>query len=65
MDRSAELLLYVIRTERALADSPANQERRRIARLAAEISRCCRVSIVDRLLAALDRPVIAPWASLR
>ena len=65
MDRSAELLFDVIRTERALAETPALQERRRLARLAAEIARCCRVSIVGRLLAALDRPAIAPAACLR
>ena len=65
MDRSAELLLDVIRTERALADSPASQERRRLARKVAEIARCCRVGLVDRLLAALDRRVIALTAGLR
>jgi hypothetical protein len=65
MDRSAELLLDVIRTERALAETPAFQERRRLARLAAEIARCCRVSIVGRLLAALHRTAIVLAASLR
>ncbi len=59
MDRSAELLLDIIRTEQELAEAPANRERRRIARLAAEIARCCRVGLVDRLLAALDRPQAA------
>jgi len=65
MDRSAELLLDVIRIERALAERPAVQERRRLVRLAAEIARCCRASIVGRLFAALDRPAIATAASLR
>ncbi len=58
MDRSAELLLDVIRNERALADTPASQERRRLARLAAEIARCCRVSLAGHLVAALRRPTI-------
>ena len=55
----------VILAERQLQEMPANQERRRLAHLAAEIARCCRVSIVGRLLAALDRPAIAPAACLR
>ena len=65
MDRSAELLLDVIRTERAHAETPARQEHRRLARLAAEIARCCRVGLVARLLAALDRPEVALAAGLR
>ena len=59
MDRSAEILFDVIRAEQALAEMPAHQERRRLARFAAEVARCCRVSFVDRLLAALNRPAIA------
>lgn len=53
MDRSAEILFDVIRTERMLDEMPARQERRRLARLAAEVARCCRRSFVDRLLGAL------------
>jgi hypothetical protein len=65
MDRSAELLLDVIRTERALADAPASHEHRRMARLAAEIARCCRISLAGRLFAALDRPAIGLASVLR
>ena len=65
MDRSAELFLDVIWTERALADSPAVQERRRLAHLAAEIARCCRASIVGRLFEALDRPAMGLAAAVR
>ena len=65
MDRSAELLLDVILNERALADTPASQERRHLARLAAEIARCCRVSLAGRLFAALGRPAIALRGGLR
>jgi hypothetical protein len=63
MDRSTTILFDVIRAERALDETPARQERRRIARLAAEIARCCRVSFVDRLIAALHgRAIAAPGA---
>ena len=62
---STALFSEVILAERRLEEMPARQERRRLARLAAEAARCCRVSIVGRLLAALDRLAIAPAASLR
>ena len=65
MDCSAELRLFAIRAERTLAEAPANRERRRIARLAAEIARCCRVGLVDRLVAALHRPLIGRAGALR
>ena len=65
MDRSTELLLDAIRTERALAEKPAIQERRRFARLAAEIARCCRTSILDRTRTALGRAVNAVPAGIR
>jgi hypothetical protein len=65
MDRSAEILFDVIRTERALDEMPASQERRRVARLAAEVALCCRVSFVDRLIAALHGPTIAAAGAIR
>ena len=65
MDRSAEILFDVIRTERALDEMPESQERRRVARLAAEVARCCRVSFVGRLIAALHGPAIAATGAIR
>ena len=65
MDRSAEILFDVIRTERALDEMPASQERRRLARLAAEVARCCRVSFVGRLIAALHGPAITATGAIR
>jgi hypothetical protein len=65
MDRSAEILFDVIRTERALDEMPASQGRRRVARLAAEVARCCRVSFVGRLIAALYGPAIAATGAIR
>jgi len=65
MDRSAEILFDVIRTERALDEMPASQERRRVARLAAEVARCCRVSFVGRLIAALHGPAITATGAIR
>jgi hypothetical protein len=65
MDRSAEILFDVIRTERALDEMPASQERRRVARLAAEVARCCRVSFVGRLIAALHGPAITATGGIR
>lgn len=65
MDRSTELLLDAIRTERTLAERPAIQERRRFARLAVDIARCCRASIVDRMRTALGRAVSAVPARAR
>jgi hypothetical protein len=59
------LLSRIILAERMLEETPARQERRRIGRLAAEIARCCRVGLVDRLLAALQRPGIALTGGLR
>jgi hypothetical protein len=65
MDRSAEILFDVIRTERALDEMPASQERRRVARLAAEVARCCRVSFVHRLIAALHGTAVAAARAIR
>ena len=62
---STPMLSEIILAERKLEETPAHQERRRLARLAAEIARCCRVGLVDRLLAALDRPEMALTAGLR
>jgi len=62
---STGMLSEIILTERRLEETPARQERRRITRLAAEIARRCRVGLVDRLLAALDRHEIARTAGLR
>ena len=62
---STGMLSEIILTERRLEETPARQERRRITRLAAEIARCCRVGLVERLLAALDRHEIARTAGLR
>jgi hypothetical protein len=62
---STGMLSEIILAERTLEETPARQERRRIARLAAEIARCCRVGLVDRLLAALGRSEIARTAGLR
>lgn len=55
---STAVLSEIILAERALDEMPARQERRRLARLAAEVVRCCRGSFVERLLAALHRPAI-------
>jgi len=65
MDRSTGLLLDVIRITRALDERPAIQERRRLARLAAETARCCRVSFVGRLIAALNGRAIAAKGAIR
>ena len=65
MDRSAEILFDVIRTERALDEMPASQERRRVARLATEVARCCRVSFVGRLIAAMHGPAITATGAIR
>ena len=62
---STAMLSELILVERKVEETPARQERRRIARLAAEIARCCRVTGVGRLLAALDRPWIALTTRLR
>ena len=62
---STAMLSEIILAERKLEESPERQERRRIARLAAEIARCCRVGLVHRLLAALDPHQIALTAGLR
>jgi hypothetical protein len=40
-------------------------ERRRVARLAAEVARCCRVSFVGRLIAALHGPAITATGAIR
>ena len=65
MDRSTEVLLDVIRTERARGERPASQERRRVTRLAAEIARCCRTSFLDRLVARIDGPASASIGAIR
>jgi hypothetical protein len=65
MFSSSQILYDVIRAERALDEMPASQERRRHARLAAEIARCCRVSFVHRLIAALDGRAIAATGAHR
>ena len=62
---STAILSEVIRAERALDERPASQERRRVARLAAEVARCCRVSFVGRLIAALYGPAIAATGAIR
>ena len=65
MNRSTDILFDAIRSERALRESPASQERRRLVVLATRVARCCRVTLVGRLLAALDRPTIAVDGGLR
>ena len=65
MDQSSAILFDVVSAERALVEMPARQERRRTARLAAEVARCCRVSVVDQLLAWLDRPAIVAAGGAR
>lgn len=65
MDRSTEILFDAIRTERALEETPARQEHRRLAQLAAGIARCCRVSWARRLLAALNRPASSVEGRIR
>jgi len=65
MDHSAAILFDVIRTERALDEMPASRERRRPVRLLAEVAQCCRVSFVDRLIAALDGRAIAATGAVR
>lgn len=62
---STAILSEVIRAERALDEMPASQERRRVARLAAEVARCCRVSFVGRLIAALHGPAITATGAIR
>jgi hypothetical protein len=62
---STAILSEVIRAERALDEMPASQERRRVAWLAAEIARCCRVSFVHRLIAALEGRAIAATGAIR
>jgi len=65
MDRSTEILLHAIVAERALDEMPAHQERRRLARLVAELARCCRVSLVHRLAAAFDWPADRATGAIR
>jgi hypothetical protein len=65
MDHATAILFDVVRREQALVEMPARQERRRVAQLAAEIARCCRLSIVDQLLAWLDRPAIVAAGGAR
>ena len=65
MNRSTDILFDAIRSERALRESPARQERRRLVALATRVARCCRVSLAGRLLAALDRPAIAVEGGFR
>jgi len=62
---STAILFEVIRAERALDEMPASQERRRLARLVAEVARCCRVSFVGRLIATLHGPAIAATGAIR
>jgi hypothetical protein len=62
---STAMLSEVILAERRLDEMPARQERRRLARLAAEVARCCRVSFGGRLIAALDRLAIAARGAIR
>jgi hypothetical protein len=62
---STGMLAEIILAERRLEETPARQERRRLTRLVAEIARCCRVGLVDRLFAALDRFEIPRTAGLR
>ena len=53
MTFQTEILADVVRRERALATSPARAERRRIARLAEAVARCCRPTAIARLRALL------------
>jgi hypothetical protein len=62
---STAVLSEVIRAERALDEMPAIQERRRLARLAAQTARCCRVAFVGRLIAALNGRAIAAKGAIR
>jgi hypothetical protein len=62
---STAVLAEVVQAERALDEMPALQERRRLARLAAQVARCCRVSFVRRLVAALDGHAIRATGAIR
>jgi hypothetical protein len=62
---STAMLSEVVLAERRLEETPARLERRRLARLAAEVARCCRVSFVRRLIAALDGHAIRATGAIR
>ncbi len=51
MNLQPEILADVVRRERALEASPARAERRRLARLAEAVARCCRPTAIARLRA--------------
>lgn len=53
MNLQPEILADVVRRERALDASPARAERRRLARLAESVVRCCRPTTIARLRAAV------------
>ena len=56
------LLADIARRERAEAASPARLERRRVARLAEAIARCCRTTVAGRLRRAIARAAARPAA---
>jgi hypothetical protein len=59
----AAILFDVISQERALAESPAQVERRRIAHVAEALRCCTGSSLAARLLGVVDRPAAACCAA--
>ena len=64
MNLQPEILADVVRRERALEASPARQERRRVARLAEAIARCCRPGAIARLRAAVRGTLASARAAI-
>ena len=64
MNLQPEILADVVRRERALAASPDRLERRRVARLAEAIARCCRPGAVARLRAAVRGTLASARAAI-
>ena len=56
MNLQTVIFADLIHWERVAEATPARLERRRIARLAEELARCCRTTVGARLRAALRRP---------
>jgi len=64
MSFQTAILADVSRRERAAAASPAHLERRRVARLAEAIARCCRPGAVARLRAAVRGTLASARAAI-
>lgn len=64
MNLQPEILADVVRHERALEASPARAERRRLARVAEAVARCCRPTAVARLRAAVRGTLASTRAAL-